>query len=113
MMAEQSDNCQEISEEEQLKEQLESICLDYQLLINKSREMAPKGTQSKKSDPNTENSIDDEDLEGEWVILNYFFFPFEFMEIFPLCSYQVCLLNNFVCVYFVQKLRMYQIIWIH
>lgn len=78
-MAEQSDNCQEISEEQQLKEQLESICLDYQLLVNKNREMAPKGTQSTKSDPNTENNIDDEDLEGEWVIL-YFFFLFRFME---------------------------------
>lgn len=69
MMAEQSENSQEISEEQQLKEQLESICLDYQLLVNKNREMAPKGTHSKKTpDPNMENDIDDDDLEGEWVI---------------------------------------------
>ncbi|XP_055300731.1 UPF0184 protein CG14818 [Sitodiplosis mosellana] len=62
-MAEQSDKSQEISEEQQLNEQLENICLEYQLLVNKSQEMAPKGTQSKKSDPNTENQIDDDDLE--------------------------------------------------
>lgn len=67
-MAEQSENSQEIRKEQQLteelEEKLESICLDYQLLAAQSREMAPKGSQLKKSDPNTENQIDDDDFEG-------------------------------------------------
>lgn len=66
MMADESD--ENISEEQQLKEQLEQICLDYQTLVNNSREMAPKGTQSNKADPTTENHIEDDDFEG--IFLN-------------------------------------------
>lgn len=58
---------QEISEEKQLQDQLEKINLDYQLLVNKSREMAPKGTNSTKSDPNADNNVNDDDLEG-WCL---------------------------------------------
>lgn len=57
---------QELSEEQELKEQLESICLDYQTLVKNSQEMAPKGTNSRKSDPN-ENNIEDDDFEGTFV----------------------------------------------
>ncbi|XP_031628881.1 UPF0184 protein CG14818 [Contarinia nasturtii] len=62
-MAEHGD-IQEINQEQELKDQLEKICLDYQSLVNNSREMAPKGTNTKKTpDANAENSIDDDDLE--------------------------------------------------
>lgn len=62
MMAEHGNN-KELSEE-QLNEQLKQVCLEYQTLVKKSSEMAPKGTSSKKLDPTAENAIDDEDLEG-------------------------------------------------
>lgn len=67
-MAEHGDS-QELSEEAQLKDQLERICLDYQTLVNNSREMAPKGTNSKKTDPNAENNIEDDDFEGTFLHL--------------------------------------------
>lgn len=69
--------CQELSEEQQLKDQLELICLDYQSLVNKSSEMAPKGTNSRKSDPTAENNVEDDDFEGKfvWCSLSTFKLP--------------------------------------
>lgn len=97
-MAEQIENSGEIGkEQQQLNEQLENICLDYQLLVKKGREMAPKGTQSKKSDPNTENVIDDDDLEGEWVILcELYSMEKPFLSIFVITVF-VFVLNSFIC----------------
>lgn len=69
MMAEHGDS-QELSEEQKLQLQLQQVSLDYQNLVNKNREMAPKGTSSKKTDPTAENSIDDDDLEGMFNIKN-------------------------------------------
>ena len=112
-MAEQSENSQEISGEQQLKEELEEklerICLDYQLLVAQSGEMAPKGTQSKKSDPNTENQIDDDDFEGEWVI------SFIFRGIFFLLSFHCIFFSWIFLIFsaFAQKSQMLQTIWIH
>lgn len=63
-MAELGDS-QELSEEQKLQSQLKEISLEYQSIVNKSREMAPKGTGSKKTDPSAENGIDDDDLEGK------------------------------------------------
>lgn len=65
-MAEHVEN-QELSEEQELKEQLERICLDYQTLVKNSQEMAPKGTNSRRTDPNAENNIEDDDFEGTFV----------------------------------------------
>lgn len=65
MMANCDSEATELSEEQQLKEQLEKICLDYQQLIKNSNNMAPKDTNTKKIDPNAENDIDDDDLEGK------------------------------------------------
>lgn len=65
MMANCDSEATELSEEQQLKEQLEKICLDYQQLIKSSNNMAPKDTNTKKIDPNAENDIDDDDLEGK------------------------------------------------
>lgn len=48
------------SSEEQLKEQLEQICIDYKQLTDKSKNMPPK--DSKNVDPNAEAV--DEDIEG-------------------------------------------------
>lgn len=75
-MAEHVDS-QELSEEQQLKEQLELVCLDYQTLVNKSIEMAPKGTNSRKSDPTAENNVEDDDFEGmfAWCSLSTFKLP--------------------------------------
>lgn len=49
------------SSEEQLKEQLEQICIDYKQLIDKSKNMPPK--DSKNVDPKADANID-EDIEG-------------------------------------------------
>lgn len=67
MMADKSD--ENLSEEQQLKEQLELIYVDYQTLVNNSREMAPKGTNSNKADPTTETNIEDDDFEGNFELL--------------------------------------------
>lgn len=71
MMAEHGDSV-ELSDEQNLQSHLQQICLDYQNLLKKSTEMAPKGTGSKKSDPTTENHIEDDDFEGN-VSSNHFF----------------------------------------
>lgn len=52
--------------EEQLREQLEKVCFDYQNLIDKSKDMAPKET--KNVDPNAETALD-EDISGRQNIL--------------------------------------------
>lgn len=67
MMAEHG-NSQELSEEQKLQLQLQQVSLDYQNLVNQSREMAPKGTGSKKINLTAGNSIDDDDLEGMFNI---------------------------------------------
>lgn len=52
------------TEEQRLKDQLDQISLEYQRLVEKSQEMAPKDTNTKKVDPNAENTVDDDDFEG-------------------------------------------------
>lgn len=71
MMAEHG-KTQELSEEQKLQTQLQQIHLDYQKLVSKHREMAPKGTGAKKTDPSAENSINDEDLEGKSLCTHFF-----------------------------------------
>lgn len=62
---------EDLSEEQQLKIQLESkleeLCDDYQKLFESST-MAPKGTGSKKTDVNAEQ-INDDDFEGSFSIV--------------------------------------------
>lgn len=85
---------QDISEEKQLQDQLERICLDYQLLVNKGQEMAPKGTNSRKTDPNTENNVDDDDLEG----LSLFFLTLSLCLVERHCTPFYLLMN--LCLFF-------------
>lgn len=49
------------SAEQQLKDQLEQVCLDYQKLISTSREMP--STDNRDVNPNAEADIE-EDIEG-------------------------------------------------
>lgn len=63
MMAEH-ENTKELSEEQKLQSQLEEICLEYQELVEKNVNMAPKGTGAKRTDPTGENNVSDDDLEG-------------------------------------------------
>lgn len=57
------------SEELQLRNELEKISLDYQELLNKSSEMAPKDVNTKKNDPNGENDLNDDEFEGLFLFL--------------------------------------------
>lgn len=55
--------------EEQLKEQLDNICLEYQDLIDKSKDMAPKET--KNVDPKSDGALE-EDIQGrQQFLLDY------------------------------------------
>lgn len=108
-MAEHGD-IQEINQEQQLKDQLEKICLDYQSLVDKSREMAPKGTNTKKtSDPNAENSIDDEDLEGKSLSISLL--CIYFLRFFA--SIYLFIFLRLIFLRILKRLQMLLIIWIH
>lgn len=52
------------SEENQLRNELEKICLDYKELVKKSAEMAPKDANTKKTGPNGECEVNDDEFEG-------------------------------------------------
>lgn len=52
------------SEELQLRNELEKISLDYQDLLKKGSEMAPKDANTKKNDPSGERDLNDDEFEG-------------------------------------------------
>lgn len=68
------------SEELQLRNELEKISLDYQQLLTKSTEMAPKDANTRKNDPSGESDLNDDEFEGlfwfrfGFVIIMHFFF---------------------------------------
>lgn len=65
--------------EPELRNELEKISLDYQELLKKSSDMAPKDANTKKNDPNAESDLNDDEFEGlfwfyfGFVIVMYFF----------------------------------------
>lgn len=69
------------SEELQLRNELEKISLDYQELLNKSSEMAPKDVNSKKNDPNGENELNDDEFEGLFWFRFGFVFKMHFFKL--------------------------------
>lgn len=59
-----ADSDNNASEEHQLKQELEQICTEYQELVLKSQDMAPKDANTKKIDPSGESNVNDDEFEG-------------------------------------------------